>query len=157
VTLKYFGDPIFRQRAEPVGKTDDAVRLVVDEIVAAMDEHGAIGLSAVHVGHLLRIVVIRLQPSDPIEVYINPVLSDPSPERETGEEGSISWSGVRAPVERPRAITVTAQDLTGNTFTRRLEGLHARVLMHENDQLNGVMFVDRVKGEARRVLPSIKS
>ena len=154
--LRFFGDPIFRQRAEPVGKIDEAIRLIVDEIIAAMDAHGAIGLSAVHVGYLLRIVVIRLEPNDSPAIYINPILSDPSPEREVGEEGSISWPGVRAPVERPVAITVESQDLNGKTVKRRLENLEARVLMHENDQLNGVMFIDRVRGKARKNLPPIK-
>lgn len=157
MALRLFGDPIFRQRAEPVGEIERGVRGVVEQIIAAMEEHGAIGLSAVHVGHLMRIVVIRLQPGDTPAVYINPTLSDPSPEREMGEEGSISWPGVRAPVERPLAITVEAQDLQGNTTTRRLQGLEARVLMHENDQLNGVMFIDRVKGRARKALPPIKN
>ncbi|MBS0622115.1 MAG: peptide deformylase [Verrucomicrobia bacterium] len=149
MSLRYFGDPIFRKRALPVGVVNDEVKATVASILRAMEDYGAIGLAAPHVGVLLRIIVIRLELHLPPQVYLNPRLYDPSKEKEAMEEGSISWPGVRANVERPREISLEAMDLMGTLVTKRLVGLEARVAMHENDQLNGVLFIDRCAPKLR--------
>ena len=147
--LVLYPDPRLRQRAEPVTAFERDLLETIKAIKQAMVEHGAIGLSASHLGIPQRIVLVGDEP------YINPELSDPSEETAFGEEGSISLPGIRTQIERPIAITVTAQDIHGQSFTRRLENMDARILMHENDQLNGVFFLDRAPRRERQRLKSI--
>ena len=141
--LLLFPDPLLSKRAEPIQEISEETHKLVKNILQVMEEHGAIGLSACHIGVFQRLLIVYEK------VYINPKLSSPSKEKEVMEEGSISLPGIRVPIERPKSITVEAQNLDGETFTETLEGLPARILMHENDQLNGLFFLLRLPKEKR--------
>ncbi len=145
-SLLLYPDPLLNKRAEPVTTFDEKLISIIEAIKATMKEHNAIGLSAAHLGISQRILLVYN------DIYINPKLSDPSSDKVFGEEGSISLPGVLAPIERPTAITVTAQDIRGKTFTKRLHDLEARILMHENDQLNGLFFLSRAPRHLRKRL-----
>jgi peptide deformylase len=88
----------------------------------------------------------------PPQVLINPVLSDPSQESEEMSEGCLSIPALSAPVRRPLSIRLQATDLEGRSIDRRLEGFEARVAMHENDHLNGVLYIDRISEPEKRRL-----
>ena len=88
---------------------------------------------------------------DPL-VFMNPVLSDPSEMQSIESEGCLSLPGLRGDVMRPDEVTVTAYDRDGNEFTRRFHGYTARQIMHENDHLNGVLFIDRMDPKERKAI-----
>jgi len=120
---------------------------MVDEMFDLMYEHKGIGLAANQVDLPYRFFVVNAT-ADPAQrgeerVFINPVLSHPN-DTDEAEEGCLSLPGVYAPVKRPERITVTAFDLGGQEFTQRLDGLLARVVQHETDHLDGIMFIDRL-------------
>lgn len=154
------GDPVLRQKAEPILTITQEVR----DLVAHMEEfllaRPGWGLSAPQVGHSIRLFVAYVpdsraeklqEPGDaPLQVFINPKLSAPSAETATFAEGCFSLPGIYPEVTRPKGITVEALDLSGTPFHLDLWGWAARIVMHENDHLNGVLFLDRVSAAERR-------
>lgn len=158
--LHYYGDPILRQKAKPVEEITDEIRQLCQDMIETMLEYKGIGLAATQVGHMVRIFVSNVEfedeegevhLGDPV-VYINPVLSEPSDTCVERSEGCLSIPKLYAAVTRPLTITVEAMDLEGNLFKKECYGYHARNIMHENDHLNGVLFIDRIKGKRRTQL-----
>jgi peptide deformylase len=155
--LKYYGDPVLRKKAKPVEKITPEIIHLVQSMIELMEKHNGCGLAATQVGELYRIFVSNVEYEDDNgevhlgepRVYINPVLSDPSEIYVERGEACLSIPKLYLPVERPLEIKVTALDLEGNTFTRECKRFLARNMMHENDHLNGVLFIDRVKGKLR--------
>lgn len=156
--IAYYGDPILRKKAKPVEKITDEIRQFVEDMIETVESLNGLGLAAPQVKSSLRIFIIcifkedeegNLERGTP-EVFINPKLSLPSDEKNEFSEGCLSIPGISETVTRPSSITVEAMNLDGEIFTRRLTGMDARVVMHENDHLNGVVFVDRVQGKRRQ-------
>lgn len=159
--LRYYGDPILREKCEPITEIDDALRCFVDDMVETMRHNGrGMGLSAIQVGVLRRLFITMapiLQPDGnyhykDVRVYVNPVFSEPSEELIAIDEGCMSIPGVRGVVERPLEITCDWTDLDGVAHRERLKEWEARIAMHEMDHLNGVLYIDRMRGRARRLL-----
>ena len=125
-----------------------------------MVHYNGVGLAAPQIGKLHRIFVVRdeiAQPDGeyqfgPPEVIINPVLSGPSSEMVVMPEGCLSIPGVHTDVIRPSTIHVRYQKLDGQFVEKELTKFLARVFMHENDHLNGVLFFDRLTPEQRKEL-----
>jgi peptide deformylase len=163
--IRYYGDKILRVKCKPVEKITDEIRILVANMIETMDAAKGAGLAAPQVGHDLRIFVLRnyiempegdLSLSDPM-VYINPILSNPSHEKDSDTEGCLSIPGLRAEVDRPLKIRVEAMGIDGVPFIEEVEGYNARVRMHENDHLNGVLYIDRLNLRARKKLePALK-
>ena len=110
-----------------------------------------IGLAANQVDLPYRMFVINLGPDrgeDDELVFINPILSRPKSPVEEEEEGCLSLPGVYAPVRRPSSIHVAAFNLEGEEICAEFQGLLARVIQHETDHLDGVMFIDRLSDTA---------
>lgn len=158
--LAYYGDPVLRKKADLVPEITDEIRQLVEEMVETMDASRGVGLAAPQVHHSLRLFVIR----DPIEtedgsyemgdvrVFINPKLSLPSKEKWTAPEACLSIPTLRSDVERPKEITVEYTSLDGTVTEERFSGWAARVVMHENDHINGVLFIDRLNEKERSKL-----
>lgn len=156
--LRYYGDPALRQRAAEVGEVTDEIRELVNQMWKVFDEHPAVGLAANQVGVLKRVFLVRHDEylpngevirGEPL-TYIDPKLSHPSEETWMFNEPCLSLPGLRVPIERPMRITIEATNLKGERFTEELTEYDARVRMHENDHLNGVLIVDRTSKSARR-------
>lgn len=155
--LFYYGSQILRQKAKPVVEVNDEIRQLIRDMEETMESFSAIGISAPQVGSPLAVCLTRHPVEDefgrfdraPTRVYINPKLSNPSPETWIHDEGCLSIPKIYEDVERPVRITVTALDQDGKEFTEELVGWAARVLMHENDHLNGVLFIDRISQKRR--------
>ncbi len=156
--IHYYGDKILRVRCEPVGEITDEIRELVKNMIETMDAGKGIGLAAPQIGVPIRLFVLRnyieteegdLSFSEPF-VYINPILSNPSLKKVSDTEGCLSIPGIRAEVERPLKIRIEATNLEGVPFAEEVEGYNARVRMHENDHLNGVLFVDRLNLRLRK-------
>ena len=162
--LHYYGDPILRKKCSPVEEITEEIRDLASAMLDGLSEHGGIGLAAPQYGQLLRLFIVRVDEyhvdgsvtiGEP-GVFVNPVLSSPSEEVDVMEEGCLSIPGVRVAVERPIGVTVEATDLEGNRFTKECLGIYARVVMHENDHINGKLMMDRIgKDERSRIQPQL--
>ena len=159
--LAYYGDPILRKKAKEVEKIDDEIKKLVENMIETMRAKNGLGLAAPQVKQSLRIFIIDSGETSAdyipekeavIEVYINPVITNPSDKQVFMNEGCLSLPGVYEEVLRPENITVEAMDIEGKHFKKELSGLHARAVMHENDHLNGTLFVDRVRAKKKRSL-----
>jgi peptide deformylase len=158
VDLAYLGHPILRKKANPVLAIDQPILELIEHLKAVVIAHRGLGLAAPQIGAQVAILVAcfpepsadgTIVPGIP-KVFINPKISDPSPESWVEEEGCLSIPKVYAPVERPQLITVAYQDEHGASHTDRLSGWPAKIVMHENDHLNGVLFIDRLEDEDKR-------
>lgn len=156
-SLTYYGNPVLRKKASPIEEINDWVKDLAHEMIAFTQKHRGFALAAPQVGELVRLFIIchdditpdgQLVEREP-QVFINPKLSDPSSERWMMDEACFSIPGIHVPVERPVSITIEALDLEGKPFTETRKGLPARVVMHENDHLNGVLSIDRTSQKDR--------
>lgn len=172
--LCYYGNPILRKKCAPVEAIDDELRELVYSMEETMFTHDGIGIAAPQIGKSIALFLVNA-PDEPIhsndddddedeeqpqqentpsitEVFINPKILSHSEETWDRGEGCLSIPKVYGRVTRPLHITVEATDLNGNRFTRDYSGLKARTIMHENDHINGVLFIDRIHGKERQEL-----
>jgi peptide deformylase len=129
------------------------MRALIADLFETMEAENGIGLAAPQVGHAVRIVVMDLDSmgiSGTRRALINPVIVDRHG-RERGREGCLSVPGIEGEVTRARGIEVAAEDERGRAVRVALEGIAARVIQHEMDHLDGVLFVDRLSPWAKAV------
>lgn len=157
--IRIYGDPVLRRRATPVAEITPEIRELVRDMTDTMYDAPGIGLAAPQVGVSSRVLVIDTafgEGSDdgPGEAtaFINPVLSAPSGSTELIEEGCLSVPDIRADVARPVAIGVDYMTLDGETVHIDADDILARVIQHEYDHLDGILFVDRASLVRRRLL-----
>ena len=150
--------PTLRHKSKPVRRVDAELVRTVREMFNLMYAHNGIGLAANQVDLPLRLFIVNLtaKPDEGEEfVFINPVLSKPKGNEES-EEGCLSFPELYGPVTRPKQITVQAYNLKGEEIRASLNGMLARVVQHEYDHLDGVLFVDRMSPTARaQVQPTL--
>ncbi len=148
-----YGDPILRKKGEPVQEITEEIRQLAQDMVETMDVSNGIGIAAQQVGHAIKLFVLRRYidgpdgkwtVSEPI-VYINPKIVAHSKETWVSDEGCLSIPKINLPVERPVKIKVEYTRLDGSHVVEEIEGMNARVILHENDHINGVLFIDRVE------------
>ncbi|MBN1914538.1 MAG: peptide deformylase [Parachlamydiales bacterium] len=157
-SLVYYGNPLLRKKCHKIEKITDEIIDFARDLVQTMDASNGVGLAANQVGKLVKMFAVRPLVQDnegntalgPAEVYINPVLSHPSEETEMLSEGCLSFPGLHYFIERPKSIHIEALDLDGKTVSKTVEGFYAREIMHENDHLNGVLFIDRLDKKTRK-------
>lgn len=152
------GHPLLRQVAAAVEVFDAAQMqaLLIDMEDTMRELHGA-GIAAPQIGVSLRVVIFELQENPrypqvapiPFTVLINPMLEPLGTEMEEGWEGCLSVPGLRGVVPRYRRLHYGGLDATGQFFERTVEGFHARVVQHEVDHLDGVLFPQRVEDMTR--------
>jgi peptide deformylase len=138
--------PTLRFRSQPLKRVDPMISEVARRMLDLMYAHRGVGLAANQVDLPFRMFVAN--PSGdpeqgPERVFINPVIERPKGS-EAGEEGCLSLPGVQARVKRSKSLRLLAYDLTGNPIDEQLEGYMARIVQHELDHLNGVLFIDRL-------------
>ena len=154
--LRYYGDPVLRKRAEPVAEITEAERQLAEQMLETLYVTGnGIGLAATQVGILKRLIIIHIGEEDDEEyeplVLFNPELLSSEGEI-VAEEGCLSIPDVTADVKRPESIVVEGVNLQNEAIRIEADGLLARVLLHEIDHLNGVLFIDQISGLKRRLL-----
>lgn len=153
------GDPILQRIAEPVDRTReyDTIKQLINDMRATLDhEHARVGLAAPQVFVLKRVILFRIpsvlhpryatesQTEIPLTVLINPTLRPLSPQIINGHEACISIPGVVGIVPRYHSIEYTYIDLDGTVYTKQAQGFHARVIQHEYDHLEGILYTDRM-------------
>ena len=137
------GDEILKKKSREVEVIDDKIRELLDDMVETMHKYNGVGLAAVQVGILKRIIVIDLyDEKGPIKL-INPVIIKEKGEQEV-EEGCLSFPNKYAKMIRPKEVTVEALDENGKKVKINAKDLLAQALCHEIDHLNGIVFVDRM-------------
>jgi peptide deformylase len=149
------GHPVLRARASPV---DDPaapwVRRLVEDMIETMEDAGGAGIAAPQVHQPYRIVVFQVPderltdlPGDVAQgltVLINPVVETLGPERALGWEGCLSVPGLRGVVPRHLRVRYRGTGLDGEEIERAVEGFHARVIQHECDHLDGILYPQRM-------------
>ena len=148
------GDPILRTQAEEVSDFDDDVRTLVREMFETMYHSEGIGLAAPQVGVLSRVLVVDLRREEEPEArvaIINPVVTWASSELDKAPEGCLSIPGLEDTVVRHWAVKVEGYDPKGRPLAVEGDELFARVLQHEIDHLEGVLFLDRLSPLKRRM------
>lgn len=142
-----YGHPALRWKSKPIQSINDALRSTIQEMFELMYAAKGIGLAANQVGLPLRFFVVNVT-ADPEQkdeeiVFLNPRISRRKG-KTTGEEGCLSLPGLYANVERAEDVVIEAFDLDGEGFEMDLDDLPARVVQHENDHLDGILFIDRL-------------
>lgn len=153
--VRLFGDTVLREISAPVDTIDDELRNLAEHMIDTMIAEEGIGLAAPQVGRNIRMLVVdgSVFGDDSVAVaYINPIIVAASKTKIMYEEGCLSIPDIRADVERPEAIQVRYTNIGGEEVVEELEGLHARVLQHELDHLDGILFVDRISAARRNLL-----
>lgn len=138
-------DPLLKKVSEPVEKVDDKLRAFLDDMLETMYAAPGIGLAAVQVGQLKRILVIDIagEDEDPNPMYfINPEITWTSEDLNTYNEGCLSIPEQYADIERPAECKVKFLDYDGESQEIHADGLLATCIQHEMDHLNGVVFID---------------
>jgi peptide deformylase len=149
------GHPVLRQKANPVPVDEiasDRVQRLIDDMVETMREYDGAGLAANQVHTLLQIAVIEVEtnprypdaPAIPLTVLINPVVTSATEEREDGWEGCLSVPDMRGVVSRYTAVRLECYDRQANRISTVAKDFFARVIQHETDHLNGIVYLDRM-------------
>jgi peptide deformylase len=141
-----YGDPILEKMGAPVTRFDEDLRNLADDMFATMYGAQGIGLAAPQIGRSLRFAVVDVSSGKTAEARM--VLANPQVTHAEGEqreeEGCLSLPGMRGVVTRPQFVTVRAQNLAGEWFEMRGEGLLARCFCHEIDHLDGILFLQHL-------------
>lgn len=153
-----YGNPVLRQKSEPVAEVTDELRALADRMFGLMYSAEGIGLAAEQIGRTESLFVLDvparadqdeqgrpLNPgvNMPMAVF-NPELIGASEETDVMEEGCLSFPGVQVAVTRPKEVVLRYLDRDGKKQTLSAKGLLARAIQHENDHLNGVLLVDHM-------------
>ena len=157
------GDPVLHAPADAVDTITDEIRTLVADMFETMDAAPGVGLAAPQVGVGLRIYTYAYIDEDDAPwrgVIINPELwmtptepGDPDPEEES--EGCLSFPGERFPLRRSDRVIVTGIDLEGEPVRIEVDGWRARIMQHEFDHLDGVLYVDRISDDDWKIVQKI--
>ena len=143
------GNEVLRRKAEPVKNVGaGTVKLAADMLETLLGAKG-LGLAAPQVGVSDRLFVVHITDDIP-RIFINPEILEISPDGTKYEEGCLSLPGIYADVTRPAALRVRGWNEKGKPFTIDADGLLARVIQHEMDHLDGVMFIDHLSELKRK-------
>ena len=142
LNVRRYGDPILRQKAQPVEAITPEIRKTLTDMLETMYYQVGIGLAAPQVGVSLRIILVDDGPRGP-RALLNPAIVDQRGSVR-GEEGCLSIPGFFGDVERSEWVRVEAMDAEGRPLSFEAKGLQARVIQHELDHLDGVLFIDRL-------------
>lgn len=140
-------DKRLRLKSEPVGRIDESIKKLVEEMFEAMYDAPGIGLAAIQLGEARRVVTMDLAKKDEEkqpQVFINPEITWSSEETNVHEEGCLSIPEYYEEVERPAEVKVKYTDLDGKQHEVHATGLLATCIQHEIDHLNGVLFIDHI-------------
>lgn len=158
-----YGDPVLRKRGEEVDPQAEETRKMVEDMFETMENAHGVGLAAPQIGKSLRIFVVDTSGfveseeadeeglADFRKVFINPVKEDEDGEPWLFEEGCLSIPEVRGEVSRPEQVTLRYQDLEGKEHHETYGGLKARVIQHEYDHIEGVLFTEHLSPLRKRM------
>jgi peptide deformylase len=152
--------PILHQKTKPIERFDPKLRQLAKDMIETLIDSGGVGLAAPQIGQSLRLFVMRVKPDDerlPEKhklkgkrlVFVNPQIIEASPEMEEAGEICLSIPGFMGLVERHHRIVVQARNEWGKATRIEAEGFIARLIQHEIDHLDGLLYLDRLQGEGK--------
>lgn len=141
--LRYEGDEILTKKSREVEVIDDKLQVLIDDMIDTMHKYNGVGLAAVQVGVLKRVLVIDLYDDNGPIVMINPVILKTKGEHEV-DEGCLSFPNKFAKVLRPEEVTAEYTDRDGKRIKIKAKDLLAQAICHEIDHLDGEVFVDKI-------------
>ena len=139
-----FPNQMLSRKADSVTRFDATLEALAGDLLDTMRAAPGIGITAPHIGILQRVTVIELDQESGVRIYLNPEIVWHSAQLMKHAEGSVSMPGVTEDVERPQAVRVRFQALSGETIEEEAEGLMAICLQHEIDQLDGIFWTQRL-------------
>jgi peptide deformylase len=148
------GHPLLRQVAAPVAQFDTAeLHALVEDMLETMRANSGAGLAAIQIGELKRVVVFEVLQNErypdvepvPLTVLVNPEIEFLGDEREEGWEGCLSVPGLRGLVPRYKRLRYRGCDAYGRPIDRTVADFHARVVQHECDHLDGILYPQRIE------------
>lgn len=154
--VRVIGDPVLREKGRPLAFPEDASMIgeLLQEMFRILEREEGLGLAAPQAGNSIRLFIALPDYLEDLKghtVFINPVV-EPYGEMETREEGCLSVPGIYETLNRPSRARITALDSNGREFSLDVEGLSARLVQHEADHLDGILFVDRLSPMKKRFL-----
>ena len=148
-SIRIFGDPVLKSVAAPIDGIDDGVRALVRDLLETVELPGRAGLAAPQIGVGLRAFSYNIDGE--IGYVLNPVLAEVSGDPEPVGEGCLSVPGLWHDALRHPRAKVVGIDLDGNEVVLEGEGLLAQALQHETDHLDGILYLERLAPDARRI------
>lgn len=151
--VRILGDPVLREKAAPVTAISADTRRLIADMFDTMYAEEGVGLAAPQVGVRDRIIVVdpHNEETEPFAL-INPEILEASRETDKSEEGCLSIPGLRDIVERSSRVRVRGLTENGEVYEAEAEGLLARIIQHEIDHLDGILFFDRISALKRKLL-----
>jgi peptide deformylase len=153
-----YGDPVLKKRAATIGKGDIDLEELIQDMFETMEAANGVGLAAPQIGKSVRLFVIdttpiEKNPEDGLrKVFINPEIVDEDGEEWAFEEGCLSIPGIREDVVRHERILIRYQDENWEAHEESLTGMAARVVQHEFDHIEGVLFTDHLSVFKKRLI-----
>ena len=131
---------VLRKKSKPVDTFDERLSILIEDMIDTMKKADGAGLSAVQVGVLKRVFVVSTK--DGIQEFVNPEILETSGECPILEEGCLSVPGRYGKVKRPNKVVIKAKDKFGKEFVKTYKGFEAKAMAHENDHLDGKLYID---------------
>ena len=141
--LRYEGDEILKKKSREVEVIDEKLQILIDDMIETMHKYNGVGLAAVQVGILKRVVTIDIYDDNGPIVLINPVIIKTKGAEEV-EEGCLSFPNQFAKVVRPTEVVAEYTDREGKRMRVKAKDLLAQAICHEVDHLNGEVFMDKI-------------
>ena len=155
-----YGDPVLKKVAQDIEKGSIDVQQLAADMFETMYESSGVGLAAPQIGKSIRMFVVDGEPLDEEKlkdfkkVFINPIILEESGEKCGFEEGCLSIPGIRAEIMRKEKLKIRYFDTDWNEHVEEYDGLAARIIQHEYDHLQGILFTDYLSAMKRRLLKS---
>ncbi|MCQ2589738.1 MAG: peptide deformylase [Treponema sp.] len=142
LNITKLGEDVLRQVAQPVPEVNDEIRQLAEDMFETMIEADGVGLAAPQIGKSIRMFVL-IADDEVRRVFINPQIIKTSEERCDYDEGCLSIPQIYETISRPKSITVQATNEQGKNFVLEADGFLARIIQHEYDHLDGILYIDR--------------
>lgn len=141
--LRINDDPILRKKSKTVKEINDNILTLVQDMKETLEKEEGVGLAAVQVGSLRRVILVQPIAEEEPKVLINAEIVEQSG-CELGTEGCLSIPGMHGSVERPTKIKVKAMNIDGEDIEFVAEDFEARIICHEVDHTNGILYTDKI-------------
>ncbi|MDK2896216.1 MAG: peptide deformylase [Candidatus Atribacteria bacterium] len=149
LSIRFYGDQILREKAQPVENIDGKIVKLLSDMRETMHAASGVGLAGNQIGVPLQLIAVINPETGEDLLLINPRIQSLGEEKEVEEEGCLSFPQIFSKVERPRKATVEAFTPSGKEIVIEAEGFLARILQHEIDHLQGILFIDRLSPRRR--------
>jgi peptide deformylase len=153
-----YGEPILRKKCAKVEQITPEIKQLINDMIETMHSRNGLGIAAPQVYHDKALFVTCFYFKDeeekwqagPVKVFINPKILEKSEETTVANEGCLSIPKVYGDVKRPKRVVVQALNENGEEFTEEYTDFEAHIVLHENDHINGVLFIDRLNGTEKK-------